>query len=229
MQRPAILITAALALSACDIVPGGVALQGEPPTSFIATRFDLPLLIDVAASATVISPGVGATAGHAAGYAMVGESTHAPGNWDLAFFKTGEGPPLLAGTPHQGEHVTAYGNSVVAGARQASGTIIVDVAGQCAGTPDQGDQRGPVAAYCHSHGYGQVKGFAFDADIGPGFSGGPVLNDKGQWIGITVGYVDLNVGPGGRYAFAYWAGDVLEQAKASAAGSRVAAGTKLER
>ncbi len=45
------------------------------------------------------------------------------------------------------------------------------------------------------------KAFVYDANAGPGFSGGPVVDaDTGALVGITFGYLDPN---GRRVMYAY--------------------------
>jgi hypothetical protein len=106
-------------------------------------------------------------------------------DYDLLFFRTDaeEGPAMARA--RVGENVIAYGQGRSGALRQARGTVAVldePLPPACAGCKDQ-------------------HALVFDADAGPGFSGGPVADaESGAMLGIVFGYIDRI---GGRRMYAY--------------------------
>jgi hypothetical protein len=118
-------------------------------------------------AALAIAPGIAVTNGHnrnlVAPEAVIGEAR----DYDLLFFRDGHDAVTASADPRVGDAVTAYGQGVDGELRRAQG--IVRSIRDCTGCT--------VPAY-----------FIFAGDAGPGFSGGPVLDNSGHLIGITFGY-----------------------------------------
>ena len=202
----------ALALGACAFAPSGEPLRLPAPSNLLALHGGVPGFIEGYGSATIIAPGIAATAAHEAGTMLTGFHTRYAKDKDLAFFPARDGAPLVAGSPHLGDYVTVYGNSYASGPRVAHGRVIVEVIGMCAGEVGTGDDGGPAAKECARRGLGMRAGFVIDAPTGAGMSGGPVLNQRGEWIGITTQRTTVDA-TGREGAFCYYAGTVIEAQK----------------
>jgi hypothetical protein len=169
---------AALALAGCT------ASSGDPATSFanpaLAAAYiplggSAHLVMVMHGAAVVFAPGIAVTAAHNETIvdpaSVIGKAPEA----DLLFFRTTHTAALAIAEPHEGEQVVAYGQDNDGGLRVAYGTIRkrhVPVKPLCAGCTMQ-------------------DAFLFEANAGPGFSGGPVLDAAdGRLIGITFGYLE---------------------------------------
>jgi trypsin-like peptidase len=173
----------------------GCASAGEPAPGFlmptIAAAY-LPLsgardvVLKGFGAAVVLGKGVAVTNAHNAnlvdGDSVIGTSLE----YDLLFFHTASGTPLPTARPWMAEEVIAYGQGNDGDLRQAHGRVTaVDapVLPRC-----------PACATQHA--------FTFEADAGPGFSGGPVVDaTDGKLVGIVFGYNDEK--DGGRLMYAY--------------------------
>jgi S1-C subfamily serine protease len=131
-------------------------------------------------AAVVIQPGIAVTNDHNSNLVTAREVLGFGSASDLMFFRTSRAvaPPVAA--PVLGEAVTAYGQGTDRELRVAHGVIC-----NIASTPGQID-----SPY-----------FIFSGNAGPGFSGGPVVDNAGRLVGITFGYVDL--AKNRRLVFAY--------------------------
>ena len=190
-----------LALGACGGMPTGEPLQGAAPQNLITHSMVNPLACltmgfgcAAFASATEIADGWAATPHHAfMPWSADDYPKDAPG-MDLVLYQTTEAKPVEAGTPHDGDAVMLYGASLGLD-RQASGVV--------------------VEALTHAWLGGEWRlGMFISTDAAEGFSGGPVINAEGQWIGIVTDKMWLTWGPhkGMKGLFAYWAGDILKAA-----------------
>ena len=148
----------------------GVSVSGIPEADIAAAYIPLhrgSLVQHADGAAVAIAPGVAVTNGHnrnlVAPEAVIGEAR----DYDLLFFRDGHDAVPASADPRVGGAVTAYGQGVDGELRRAGG--IVQSVRDCAGCT--------VPAY-----------FIFAGDAGPGFSGGPVLDNSGHLIGITFGY-----------------------------------------
>ena len=183
----------ALALAAC----ASFETAGEPSNGFVTPAIEtayLPLeapaylVLEKRGAAVVIAPGVAVTNAHNAALvdakSVIGQSK----DYDLLFFRvTGrESPPTAA--PQTGEDVLAYGQGADNDLRVARGIIRgADVA------------MPPVCADC-----GSAHAFAFEADAGHGFSGGPVADAKtGALLGIVFGFRKSDEAQKERIIYAY--------------------------
>jgi hypothetical protein len=193
------LAAAVLLLPLCGctgMIPSGEPLSGPAPVNLITNHMVIPtpwLIFAQDAAATVVAPGWAATPAHAffPSYAD-GYGIPAPAPMDMVFFPTHHGAPLEAGTPHDGDAVTLYGASWGPD-REAHG-VVTEASTQMW----SGDSWKP--------------GMFIEADAGPGFSGAPVVNAQGQWIGIVTDSMLMTIGPhkGKNGFFAYRASDVLK-------------------
>jgi hypothetical protein len=125
-------------------------------------------------AAVVIAPGIAVTNGHNINLVdsdtIIGRSQH----YDMLFFRPKIAPlPLPTAAPVPDEPVIAYG--FFDDLRVAQGVVRT--------------LHAPVTPICA--GCAMQEGFTYEADAGPGFSGGPVLDAKtGRLVGITFGYLD---------------------------------------
>jgi len=195
MLRAFLAVSLMLALCAC------AESSGEPASGFLDTAIAkayIPLshrgfLDSVDAAATQVASGVAATNAHNYGLIVPARYIGPVNGYDLIFFKSdGPAPPPVA-TPYDGERVRAYGQGIDGELRTAEGRIVkaqTNIPPRCTGCPDQ-------------------TVFTYDAPAGPGFSGGPVVDEKsGALVGITFGYEDKT---GGTVMFAYDVNLVLKE------------------
>lgn len=179
------LLVSAVALASCA---SGVSYQASlqdvpapPSAKMYRTMHTGPsacVPLSTFASQTVIAPHWAVTNAHAEVIAdnLVAESRSS----DLALIAIDGGAPLPFGTPHNGDHITAYGSGCSGDQRVAHG-VITDVRGlQCWGEPGKNDPDNP----CKRAGLGVTYAMIMTADSGEGFSGGPIINDAGELIGV---------------------------------------------
>ena len=122
---------------------------------------------------TVIAPGIAATNDHNSNLVHANQVIGHSSQYDLLFFRTEHGMVPPRGEPYIGEHVIAYGQGIHGELRMAKGRVRWTDA--------------PVLPRCEDCVI--QRAFAFEAEGGPGFSGGPVVDMKtGQLVGIVFGY-----------------------------------------
>lgn len=167
-----------LLASGCAVAPSGQPARQFRSAAiahgYIPLQHTLYLLWEGVGAATVIAPGIAATAAHNANlidpHRVIGRSRR----YDLMFFRTTQRgvPPL--GEPRLGETVIAYGQGLSrTDLREASGVVRytqADVLPRCPSCPVQ-------------------QAFVYAAQGGKGFSGGPVVAaTSGRIVGITFGF-----------------------------------------
>jgi hypothetical protein len=165
-------------ISGCTAVPSGRParhfVSPRVAAAYIPLQHTLYLLWRGAGAATVIAPGIAATAGHNANLIPAHRVLGRSRRFDLLFFRISrrQVPPL--GEPHVGEAVIAYGQGLSrADLRQARGVVR--------------SARAPVLPRCR--GCPVQQAFVYAAQGGRGFSGGPVVAAaSGQVVGITFGF-----------------------------------------
>ncbi|HEY1706879.1 MAG TPA: trypsin-like peptidase domain-containing protein [Rhizomicrobium sp.] len=188
------------------VLAGCTSSSGDPAPGFIGPAVaaayiplggSAHLVMVMHGAAVVFAPGVAVTAAHndtiVDSASVIGKAAES----DLLFFRTARTAPLATAAPQEGEPVIAYGQDNNGGLRVAYGTIRklhVPVKPFCAGCAPQ-------------------DAFLFEANAGPGFSGGPVLDAKdGRLVGIVFGYLDpgevadktaMNVSGAARAMYAY--------------------------
>jgi len=130
-------------------------------------------------AAMVIAPGIAVTNQHNEEMVDRRLVIGTAGQSDLLFFRvqTSTQPPRAQ--PVVGGRVTAYGQGADAELRIAHG-VVHDIA--------------------TAPGFAIARWFTYEADAGPGFSGGPVVDDQGRLVGITFAYKDEG---GKRLIYAY--------------------------
>ncbi len=165
-------------MSGCTAVPSGRPARHFRTPDIAAAYIPLQQRIDLLwygeGAATVIAPGIAATAGHNANLIAASRVIGRSRRFDLMFFHTSRQkvPPLAE--PHLGEAVIAYGQGLSrADLREAKGAVRYT--------------RAPVLPRCPSCPVQQA--FVYAAEGGRGFSGGPVVAvATGRVVGITFGF-----------------------------------------
>ena len=140
------------------------------------------------AAATVVAPNIAVTNAHNSALVSQEDILAQSGNYDLLFFRTDYSVTPNIAVPSVGQQVSAYGQNGSDDLREARGMI------------QHLDQ--PVIPRCDD--CPVQRAFTFDANGGPGFSGGPVVEEHtGTLVGIVFGYRD-NIGAGAdRQMYAY--------------------------
>ena len=182
-----------LALSGCTSFES----WGQPARGFISpavARAFLPLdgpaywVLEGRGAGMVIAPGIAVTNAHNANLVDKADVIGMSSDYDLLFFRTSKQIPPPQALPWVGEQVIAYGEGVDGALRMARGVVRWTDA--------------PVVPRCR--GCGVQHAFAFEADAGPGFSGGPVVDARsGLLIGIVFGFRDDAPETHGRLMYAY--------------------------
>ena len=173
----------ALALSGCA-TPSGIPAVRIPQPDIAAAYLPLSARIHLgldraAGAAVVIAPGIAVTNAHNANLLDPKSVIGAASQSDLMFFRVARGVPAATAAPVAGEAVTAFGQDLDKKLRVAHGVVRQIVMTQ---------------------GYDASPYFIFSGNAGPGFSGGPVVDDAGKLVGITFGYKDQG---GQRLIYAY--------------------------
>lgn len=168
---------------------------GDPADSFLSPSIS-QAYIPLAASrdvfftghgaGVVIGRGIAVTNAHNANLldpdSIIGTSLQ----YDLMFFHAATGAPLATAKPWTSEEVIAYGEGTDGSLRLARGRVVALDA--------------LVVARCPT--CDQQHAFTFEANAGPGFSGGPVVDaTDGHLVGITFGFDDEKTGGRLMYAF----------------------------
>lgn len=189
--------TRVLALAPALMLCACVGSAGLPSPGFVNPRISaayMPLatreyaLFEHWGAAVEVAPGIAVTNAHNANLLPDGVILAQSHDYDLLFFRSPGRTPAPTAAAKVGEAVIAYGQGEDGDLRQARGVVR--------------DLASPVAARCGT--CAPQYTLAFDADAGPGFSGGPVVDAKtGAVLGITFGYRDGEEGGKGRWMFAY--------------------------
>jgi hypothetical protein len=180
-----VLALLSVVLSGCAVSSGQPASRIAEPAIAAAYR---PLhgrvhlgLDPEDGAAVVIAPGIAVTNRHNSAMVDERQVIGAPGNpdTDLLFFRvqTRSSPPRAE--PVVGAPVVAYGQG-------ADGELRI--------------AHGVVHAITAEPGFAVASWFSFEGDAGRGFSGGPVVDERGRLIGITFGFRDES---GKRLFYAY--------------------------
>lgn len=172
----------ALALAGCATSSGQPVVRIAEPqiaAAYLPLHGRVNLGIDTAdGAAMVIQPGIAVTNAHNRRFVsgpVIGEGTQS----DLLFFRVVRSADPPTAMPVVGASVTAYGQGADAELRVARGVI-------------RGIETAP--------GFDIARWFTFEANAGPGFSGGPVVDAQGRLVGITFAYKDEG---GKRLMYAY--------------------------
>jgi S1-C subfamily serine protease len=174
----------------------GCSSAGEPAPDFLnadVARSYLPLsgtrdiVLTGHGAGVVIEDGIAVTNAHNANLVDGGETIGASMQYDLMYFHTASGTAEATAKPWLAEQVIAYGQGADGSLRMARGRVTsLDSLAN--------NQQCPTCGPQHA--------FTFEADAGPGFSGGPVVDAAdGKLIGIVFGFVDQK--DGSRLIYAY--------------------------
>jgi CBS domain-containing protein len=177
-----VLAVLSLVLAGCATSSGqpiSRIVEPDIAAAYMPLHGRVHLGIDTAdGAAIVIAPGVAATVAHNRNFIdapVIGVATQS----DLMFFRVLKSASPATAAPVPGGAVTAYGQGVDSELRVA---------------------RGVVRAIEKPPGYDISSWFTFEANAGPGFSGGPVVDAEGRLVGITFAYKDEG---GKRLMYAY--------------------------
>jgi hypothetical protein len=174
-------------LAACATssgVPAARIAEPEIAAAYLPLHGRVNLGIDTAdGAAMVIAPGIAVTNAHNRRFVsgpVIGEAAQS----DLLFFRVVRSAAPTTAMPVVGAGVTAYGQGADAELRVA---------------------RGVVREIATAPGYDIARWFTYEAKLGeanagPGFSGGPVVDASGRLVGITFAYKDEG---GKRLIYAY--------------------------
>ncbi|HEX3809432.1 MAG TPA: trypsin-like peptidase domain-containing protein [Rhizomicrobium sp.] len=184
-------MAAALALAGCTHSSGERADTFLNPTvaaAYIPLEGSAYLLMEGHGAGVAIGPDLAVTNAHNRNLIdddqIIGESK----NYDLLFFKTPQAAKLVIAKPYVNERVLAYGQGKNGDLRVAQGTVKwldAEVIARCKDCTVQ-------------------KAFIFEANAGPGFSGGPVVDaQSGQLLGIVFGFQDEEGGDVEKQMYAY--------------------------
>ena len=170
---------------------------GQPAQGFLTpaiARAYLPLegsaywVLTGRGAGMVVAPGVAVTNAHNANLVDGADVIGISSDYDLLYFRTVRQVPPPQALPGVGEKVIAYGQGEDGTLRMARGVVRWTDA--------------PVVPRCK--GCGVQHAFAFAADAGPGFSGGPVVDARnGLMIGLVFGFRDDAPEASGRMMYAY--------------------------
>jgi hypothetical protein len=182
MRKSIFTILAAALLAGCAAssgLPAARIAEPEIAAAYLPLHGRVNLGIDTAdGAAMVIAPGIAVTNAHNRRFAsgpIIGEARQS----DLLFFRVTRSATPATAAPVVGAPVSAYGQGADAELRQA---------------------RGVVREIVTAPGYDIARWFTFEANAGPGFSGGPVVDAQGRLVGITFAYKDEG---GKRLMYAY--------------------------
>lgn len=172
-----VLISAAFLLSACT--EAGNSYNG-PDNSAQYQILHPGIGPGRAASMTAVAPNWALTNAHAGGMAD-GLAYNAP-QADLALVHITNGKPLKFGTVKVGDRVTFYGTGSIGDRRIAYGNVVDTHAFVCWGKPLPTDKDNA----CLRAGYGVEYAMLISSNADSGYSGGPIINDKGELVGISA-------------------------------------------
>jgi Trypsin-like peptidase domain len=167
---PLLLALAVAGCAASSGAPATAIAQPQIAAAYLPLHGRIHLGLDSAdGAAVVIAPGVAVTNAHNANLLEPRDVIGTRQDYDLLFFRTAKSASPPTAAPVIGAGVTAYGQGGNHELRVAHGTV--RQIQQCPG--------------CTAPAY-----FIFAGNAGPGFSGGPVLDNDGRLVGITFGYKD---------------------------------------
>ncbi len=237
--RAALAIAGSLLLaSACSTPFDDIAGSPLEPISgnYLSLVSGIPGLLSATASAVVVADGVAVTNAHvvraADRYQAYGRDGGAHGvevlgvspRMDLAVLRVSRGPdgPLPIATAEAGERVWAMGTTRFPASAVAAGHVVNPRAWSCLeGTVPAADlapDRAPDVAGNPRCGRAATNGLMFAAPGAPGYSGGPLVNENGEWVGLVQGiFVEVwddagrPVTPSETIMYAYAAADVLAE------------------
>ena len=151
-------------------LPAAAIAQPEIAAAYLPLHGRVHLGLDSAnGAAVVIAPGIAVTNAHNANLLEPKSVLGTRQDYDLLFFRTSKKAAPQTAAPIIGQGVIAYGQGGDSELRVAHGVVR------------------EIKQYlgCTAPAY-----FVFAGNAGPGFSGGPVLDDSGRLVGITFGYKD---------------------------------------
>jgi hypothetical protein len=197
LVRALFAVGVSLALASCALrsAPGQVSPGFRTPqlqAAFLPLNARGPWLVDHWGAGFVIAPNIAVTNAH--NYNLIAPEAYLARSpeHDLMFYRTDRTTPAPLGRARVGMEVIAYGQGQKRELREAAGVVRdLDflVQGECPTCPVQ-------------------HVMAFDADAGPGFSGGPVVDAQSNAVvGILFGFTRDDARRGGpsvpHYMFAY--------------------------
>lgn len=168
----------ALALAACARSSGERAehfVNADIGQAYIPLEGSAYLIMEGHGAAVVIAPNIAATNAHNENLIESKSIIGASRNYDLLYFRTPRSVVPAIAAPAVNERVLAYGQGTDGELRVAQGVVRwldAEVVARCPGCPVQ-------------------HAFIFEANAGPGFSGGPVVDAQtGDLVGIVFGFRD---------------------------------------